>query len=185
LNAIAGRGAARDFNTVRPVAGNDIAGLGGCAADGVSGEIVTKIVIFRRICDRFAGIYNRERPHRSLPQRATPAVAYAARPKAAPPDSGTDTHYRVRHDRVDKTGRVTLRVAGRLHHIGLGHEHAQTRVVMLIADLDVRVINAATGELLRHLTLDPTRDYQPTGKPRGPKRRSPSAQRGFTVSSMS
>jgi hypothetical protein len=34
-------------------------------------------------------------------------------------------------------------------------------------------INAATGELLRELTLDPTRDYQPTGQPPGPKRKTP------------
>ena len=34
---------------------------------------------------------------------------------------------------------------------------------MLVQDLNIRVINAATGELLRELTLDPTRDYQPTG----------------------
>ena len=39
---------------------------------------------------------------------------------------------------------------------------------MLVHDLDVRVINAATGELLRELTIDPDRDYQPTGRPPGP-----------------
>ena len=39
---------------------------------------------------------------------------------------------------------------------------------MLIADLDIRIVHAATGEILRHLTLDPTRDYQPTGRPPGP-----------------
>jgi len=33
---------------------------------------------------------------------------------------------------------------------------------MLIHDLDVRVI-FEDGELLRHLTLDQTRDYQPQG----------------------
>ena len=123
------------------------------------------------LCDRFADIYNDQRPHRSLPHRAPPAVAYTARPKAAPPDSGTDTHWRVRHDRVDKTGRVTLRHHGRLHHIGLGYEHARTRVVMLIADQHVRVINATTGELLRDLILDPNRDYQPPGRPPGPQPR--------------
>jgi hypothetical protein len=36
---------------------------------------------------------------------------------------------------------------------------------MLVQDLDVRVINAATGELLRELAIDPARDYQPTGRP--------------------
>jgi hypothetical protein len=39
---------------------------------------------------------------------------------------------------------------------------------MLIQDLHVRVVNAATGELIRELTLNPSRDYQPTGRPPGP-----------------
>jgi hypothetical protein len=46
----------------------------------------------------------------------------------------------------------------------------RTHVLRLIQDLDIRVINAATGELLRDLVLDPTRDYQPTGRPPGPTR---------------
>jgi hypothetical protein len=120
------------------------------------------------LLDDFVAIYNHDRPHRSLPQRSTPAVAYTARPEATPADRTSDTHWRVRHDHVDKTGRVTLRHHGQLHHIGLGYEHARTRVVMLIADLHVRVINATTGELLRDLTLDPDRDYQPLGRPPGP-----------------
>jgi Winged helix-turn helix len=56
----------------------------------------------------------------------------------------------------------------RLHHIGIGRTHAGTHIVMLVQDLHVRVINAATGELLRQLTLDPNRNYQPTGRPAGP-----------------
>jgi hypothetical protein len=36
--------------------------------------------------------------------------------------------------------------------------HAGTYVILLVQDLDVRIVNAATGELLRELTLDPTRD---------------------------
>jgi transposase InsO family protein len=117
----------------------------------------------------FASLYNTRRPHRSLPHRATPATAYAARPKAAPGDRAADTHDRVRADRIDADGKLTLRVNGRLHHIGVGRTHARTRVLMLVQDLDVRVINAATGELLRELTIDPARDYQPTGNPRYPK----------------
>ncbi len=65
---------------------------------------------------------------------------------------------------------VTLRHAGRLHHIGIGRTHARTHVLILVQDLDIRIVNAATGELLRELTLDPTRDYQPTGAPKGPTR---------------
>jgi hypothetical protein len=40
--------------------------------------------------------------------------------------------------------------------------------VLLIDDLHVRVVNEATGELIRDLEIDPSRDYQPTGAPRGP-----------------
>jgi len=121
--------------------------------------------------DAFATIYNTRRPHRSLPHRATPATAYAARPKAAPGDRAADTHNRVRADHVDANGAVTLRHGGRLYHIGIGRTHARTRIIMLVQDLRVRVINAATGELLRELTLNPDRNYQPTGKPRGGRRK--------------
>jgi Integrase core domain len=121
------------------------------------------------LIDAFVATYNHRRPHRSLPRRATPATIYAARPKATPAASrDADTHDRVRRDRVDATGVVTLRHAGRLHHIGIGRTHARTHVLLLIQDLDIRVVNAATGELLRELILDPTRDYQPTGAPPGP-----------------
>jgi transposase InsO family protein len=121
------------------------------------------------LLDVFVAAYNQHRPHRSLPHRATPATAYAARPKATPgADRTADTHDRVRTDKIDKTGCVTLRLAGRLHHIGIGRTHTGTHVLMLVQDLHVRVIHAATGELLRELTIDPTRDYQPTGRSPGP-----------------
>jgi transposase InsO family protein len=121
--------------------------------------------------DAFVEVYNHRRPHRSLAHRATPATVYQARLKAAP-GTRVDTHNRVRTDRVDQAGSVTLRVAGCLHHIGVGRTYTGTRVLVLIQDLHIRIINAATGELLRELTLDPTRDYQPTGAPKGPRRKS-------------
>ena len=119
--------------------------------------------------DTFRIIYNEQRPHRALPHRATPAAIYTARPKATP-TGRDDSHYRVRHDTIDTTGTVTLRLDGRLHHIGIGRTLARTHVVLLVADIHVRVINAATGELLRDLTIDTTRDYQPTDAPKGPTR---------------
>jgi transposase InsO family protein len=129
----------------------------------------TSLDQLQALLDRFVLLYNSHRPHRSLPHRATPATAYTARPKAGPgADRSRDTHDRVRTDKVDQTGCVTLRVAGRLHHIGIGRTHTGTHVLLLIQDLHVRVIDAATGELLRELTIDPTRDYQPTGRPPGP-----------------
>jgi transposase InsO family protein len=116
----------------------------------------------------FTAYYNTRRPHRSLAHRSTPAVAYAARPKAGPSSRAADTHDRVRTDVIDTNGVVTLRHAGRLYHIGVGRTHARTHVIMLIQDLHIRIVDAATGELLRQLTLDPARNYQPTGKPRRP-----------------
>jgi len=126
------------------------------------GELQTLLEIF-------ADHYNHERPHRSLPERCTPADAYQRRPKATAGDRGDDTHDRVRHDIVDNNGKVTLRVNGRMHHIGLGAEHRGTGVIVLVHDLDVRVAHAVTGELIRKLTIDPTKDYQPLGRPPGPK----------------
>jgi transposase InsO family protein len=125
------------------------------------------------LLDAFTSYYNTQRPHRSLPHQATPATAYAARPKAVPGDRTADTHHRVRTDRIDATGKVTLRHGGRLYHIGIGRPHAGTHILLLVHDLQIRIIAAATGELLRELTLDPDRNYQPTGKPRRPPKISP------------
>jgi hypothetical protein len=89
-------------------------------------------------------------------------------PKALPgPTTDPETHDRIRHDRLDKAGSVTLRRNSRLHHLGIGRTHAGTCVILLVQDLQIRVVNAATGELIREPVLDPTRDYQPTGAPKG------------------
>ena len=114
------------------------------------------------LLDEFAAEYNQHRPHRSLPHRATPAALYDTIPKAVPgPSRDTDTHDRIRHDIVDKSGTVTLRVAGQLRHIGVGRTHTRTHVILLVQDLDVRIINAITGELITELTIDTAKDYQP------------------------
>ena len=124
------------------------------------------------LLDEFADEYNHRRPHRSLPHRATPGARYQLMPKAMPGESrDPDTHDRIRHDRVDKAGSVTLRHDGRLHHIGVGRTHAGTYVILLVQDLHIRVVNTITGELLRELILNPHIDYQPTGAPKGPTRK--------------
>ena len=120
------------------------------------------IAELQQLIDAFVDEYNQRRPHRSLPHRATPAALFDTMPKALPGNSrDTQTHDRIRHDRIDKTGAVTLRVNGKMHHIGIGRTHARTHVVMLIQDLNVRVVNIVTGELLRELTINPDKDYQP------------------------
>lgn len=110
--------------------------------------------------NQFTDIYNHQRPHRAL-HRATPAAAYAALPKTEPQITAGTRHWRVRIDTVDTTGRVSLRYAGRLRHLGIGRAHAGTPIVILIATPDVMTINRDTGEILAEHTLDPTRNYHP------------------------
>ncbi|SDI83936.1 Transposase [Frankineae bacterium MT45] len=121
----------------------------------------TTLADLQQQLDEFRDYYNNQRPHRAL-NRATPTTAYTARPKATPTGSPLAHHYRLRTDHVDNLGKLTLRHAGKLHHIGIGITHAGTPVRILVHDLHIRVITT-DGELLRELTLDPTRDYQPTG----------------------
>jgi len=109
--------------------------------------------------DTFVRYYNNVRPHRALGKR-TPLQAYSARIKAKPATPPAQTHYRVRNDTVDAHGKVTLRYMSKLHHIALGRAHKGRHVKLQIADQSIRVITP-DGELIRQLTLDPTRDYQP------------------------
>ena len=128
---------------------------------------VATITELQALLDDFVANYNQHRPHSAL-NRRTPTAAYHARPKAAPAGSH-QPHYRVRHDRVSH-GNLTVRIHGTLHHIGVGRHLHGTAVIMLIADLDVRVIHATTGEIIRALTIDPNRRYHGTGRPPGPRK---------------
>lgn len=113
--------------------------------------------------DAFGHYYNTIRPHRALGGR-TPLQAYSARIKARPLEAGAgEPHLRIRHDKVGPQGTVTLRYESRLHHIGLGRAHTGRPIKLLISDREIRVLDLDTGELIRRLTLDPTRDYQPIG----------------------
>jgi len=55
----------------------------------------------------------------------------------------------------------TLRIHGKLRHLGVGRTHTGTHVILLIHDLDVRIVNAITGEVIHELTINPDKDYQP------------------------
>jgi hypothetical protein len=113
--------------------------------------------------DAFVRYYNHIRPHRALNGR-TPLQAYSTRIKArlaTPAGALPATHFRVRQDKVDKGGRVTLRHNSRLHHIGISRAHKNRPIKLHIADQDIRIIDQQTGQLIRELTLDPSRDYQP------------------------
>ena len=75
------------------------------------------------------------------------------------------------------TGSATTSRQGRLGHPALPqptppHRHratdAGTCVILLVQDLDIRVVNAATGELLRELVLDPPATTSPPEHPKDP-----------------
>jgi transposase InsO family protein len=109
--------------------------------------------------DGFRHYYNHIRPHRAIGRR-TPLQAYSARVKARPAGATASPYFRVREDKVDATGKVSLRYDSRLYKIGLGRAHKGRAVKLLIADRNIRVIDH-NGELIRELTLDPSRNYQP------------------------
>jgi transposase InsO family protein len=113
----------------------------------------------QRQLDAFVRYYNHIRPHRALGRR-TPLQAYSARLKARPAGAPAATYFRVRQDKVDKAGKVSLRYDSRLYKIGLGRAHKGRAVRLLIADQNIRVIDTE-GQLIRELTLDPSRNYQP------------------------
>jgi hypothetical protein len=75
----------------------------------------------------------------------------------------------VRTDRIDQAGVITLRVAGSLHHIGVGRTYTGTRVLILVQDLHITIVNAATGELLRQLTLRSHQGLPAHLRPQGPQ----------------
>ena len=137
----------------------------------------------QRQLDRFVAYYNTTRPHRALGRR-TPLNVYNARDKARPTAAkitlARDT--RVRHDIIDPGGKITLRYKTRLHHIGVGREQRGKRVIILRSGLDIQILTP-DGEQLRHLTLDPSNDYQPTGRIYSPKGRKlgPRKKKPFTM----
>ena len=108
--------------------------------------------------DGFVDHYNNIRPHYAR-GRIPPRAAFDSRDKARPQRApiSVDAGVRVRHDRVDVAGKLTLRHASKLHHIGIGKDHRRQRVIMLINGLDIRILTP-DGELLRRLQLDPSKD---------------------------
>jgi transposase InsO family protein len=113
--------------------------------------------------DTFRTYYNQQRPHRSVDGR-TPLQAFQARLKAGPALLTPPVEYRVRRDKLDSGGRVTIRYLGRLRHLHVSYKHRGRAVTLLVAGPHLRIV-ADDGSILRELTLDPTRDYQPVPRP--------------------
>jgi transposase InsO family protein len=107
--------------------------------------------------DTFRQVYNQHRPHRELARR-TPAIAYNALPKAVPA-GGPGGHYRLRYDRVDDWGKVSMRRAGRMHHLGVGYAHRGRRVLAIADENTLTVLDLKTGEILSTHHIDPAKHY--------------------------
>jgi transposase InsO family protein len=112
----------------------------------------------QRRLDEFRGHYNDHRPHRAL-GRQTPGAVYPATPKAAPAAARAPQHYRLRYDRLDTKGRMTIRRAGRMHHLGIGTTHARKRVLAFADDTHVTVADLTTGEVLSTHLIQPDKSY--------------------------
>jgi transposase InsO family protein len=108
--------------------------------------------------DAFRLAYNEQRPHRAV-GRATPGEAYRATPKALPSDSWGRGHFRLRYDVTDGKGAMTLRRGGRLHHLKVGAAHARRRVLAIVDEREVTVVDLATGEILSTHLIEPGKGY--------------------------
>ncbi|WP_260984527.1 DDE-type integrase/transposase/recombinase [Brevibacterium casei] len=105
----------------------------------------------------FQTVYNTQRIHSA--KKTTPWAADISAPKDSPSQLPPDTtRYRV--DRIDRQGKVSLRYDSRMYSIGVGRTHVRTRVVLIIKDRHIIIVDKRTGEILKDLTLDPTRRYQ-------------------------
>jgi len=111
--------------------------------------------------DIFRAYYNNVRPHRAL-NRQTPMAIFNTLIKAKPLKQPAPVDHRVRRDKIDRFGSVTLRYLSTLRHIRVGVAHKNRKVHLLIADADVRIVTQ-DGELLRALTLEPNRNYYGLG----------------------
>lgn len=110
--------------------------------------------------DRFAHIYNYERPHRAIGRR-TPHVAYQATPKALPVIEENKHIWRVRYDKVASTGTISIRYAGKLKHLGIGRAWANKRVLLLIQGPHTIAIHRETGEIIAEHHINADKNYQP------------------------
>ena len=94
----------------------------------------------------------------------TPPGPKPPRPATAPPTPTTASATTA----STTAGAVTLRVNGRLHHIGIGRTHARTPVILLVQDLHVTRHRRRHRRTTPRTHHRPRRDYQPTGRPPGP-----------------
>ncbi len=108
--------------------------------------------------DEFRIIYNTQRPHKAL-LMSNPQSSYEGRVKATPKVASEKEHYRVRHDSVDQFGKLSLRRAGKMHHLGVGIQNQFKKVYVVVDHYKVSVVERKTGEVISRHSIDPSRSY--------------------------
>ena len=118
--------------------------------------------------DQFCTYYNDQRPHQGI-GRTTPLARWTASPAARPAASPLEhpvAQCRPHTLVVNDDGEIKM---GSLA-IGIGVEWSGCTVTVIIDPTDHATV-LCENQLVRHLRIDRTRSYQPTGRPRGgPKR---------------
>jgi len=114
--------------------------------------------------DRFRAYYNHERPHRGI-GRVTPHERWSATPRVASPGVPLPAPAHRTRALVDEHGIVQTRRFA----IAVGVDYARLPADVFFEAGYANVF--VDGQLVRHVELDPTRRYQPSGRRRGgPKR---------------
>ena len=109
--------------------------------------------------DELRDYYNEHRPHRAR-DRSTPGQSYRATPKALPATGITSPgDFRIRYDQLDIKGKMSIRRAGKMHHLGIGATHARRRVIALGDHTSITVIDLVTGQVLSTHLIEPDRIY--------------------------
>jgi transposase InsO family protein len=111
------------------------------------------------LVDQFVDYYNHHRPHRA--HRQIPARVHTTGPRTGPGTLPINQPVNIRRVTVNRNGIVNTSP----WRIGVGAEWAGHRITLYLQDNYAAVFSG--NQLVRQLTIDPTRSYQPTGKPRG------------------
>lgn len=115
----------------------------------------------QRQLDAYDVLFNTDRPHQAL-HGATPAEQYAATAKATPPAGPLPAPASHTQRRVRAGGAVDL---GNRFQVRLGHQWTGATVTVVRDDLDVAILH--DGQVIKRLTIDPTRKSQASGLKRG------------------
>lgn len=112
------------------------------------------------LLDSFIAYYDEERPHRGIGRR-TPLECWTATPRAA--GGGSVPAPPTRRTQACVSSRGAIELARFVIHVGV--EHSGREAVVFIDGTTASVF--VEGILVRHLELDLSRRYQPSGRPPG------------------